>query len=363
MNRTSDDSAVICIIGAGMAGLTCATALAAAGRQVRLIDKGRGPGGRMATRRAQTSGGPAAFDHGAQYFTARDPGFRKQVASWDDRGVVARWPVAGEDAWVGVPGMNEPLRAMAEPLDAEWGRRALALKPDGDLWRIETEGGAINARTVLIALPAEQAHALLADAAPELAKDAGGVRSDPCWTVMVRSIEPLDLPDIVRGEGRPIAWAARNSAKPGRTGSECWVVQASPQRSRDLIALDRETVGPVLLEEFFEQVGVSPAAPVHLAAHRWLYAKPSVLAGAAARYDAKARIGIAGDYLHSPRVEGAWISGTTLARKVLETAQWQAGLPPQDQPAGGSIGTAVSSPPMSSTTLTMPRPSVLCPRL
>ncbi|NQZ46169.1 MAG: FAD-dependent oxidoreductase, partial [Erythrobacter sp.] len=64
----------IVIIGAGMAGLACASQLIAAGRDVRLLDKGRGPGGRMAARRANVAGQPSAFDHGAQYFTARDPG-------------------------------------------------------------------------------------------------------------------------------------------------------------------------------------------------------------------------------------------------------------------------------------------------
>ncbi|MEL6486923.1 MAG: FAD-dependent oxidoreductase, partial [Pseudomonadota bacterium] len=35
----------IAIIGAGMAGLACASALTAAGHKVQVFDKGRGPGG------------------------------------------------------------------------------------------------------------------------------------------------------------------------------------------------------------------------------------------------------------------------------------------------------------------------------
>ena len=63
----------VLIIGAGMAGLSCAAALGSVGHAVTLIDKARGPGGRMSTRRVDTPLGQAAFDHGAQYFTARDP--------------------------------------------------------------------------------------------------------------------------------------------------------------------------------------------------------------------------------------------------------------------------------------------------
>ena len=62
---------------------------------------------------------------------------------------------------------------------------------------------------------------------------------------------------------------------------------------------------------------VDPLAPIHLVAHRWLYAQPASIKGEPARFDAEASIGIAGDYLHSPRVEGAWVSGTKLAELVL----------------------------------------------
>ena len=54
------------VIGAGMAGLTAATVLQNSAQwDVLVLDKGRGVGGRMATRRLG-EGGKA--DHGAQYF-------------------------------------------------------------------------------------------------------------------------------------------------------------------------------------------------------------------------------------------------------------------------------------------------------
>ena len=104
------------IVGAGIAGLSCAERLQAAGHAVRVFDKGRGAGGRMATRRVALPSGDVAFDHGAQYFTARDPHFATMVAEWHASGVVAPWPSAGDDAWVGTPGMNAVVKAMAQPL-------------------------------------------------------------------------------------------------------------------------------------------------------------------------------------------------------------------------------------------------------
>jgi len=309
----------ICVIGAGMAGLACATALMQAGRAVRVIDKGRGPGGRMAARRAEIAGETVSFDHGAQYFTARDEGFKTMVSDWIETGVVAPWPAAGEDCFVGVPGMNGPIRAMAQNCDVDWGVRATSLSRASGRWVVETDQGAIRADHVLAAIPVEQARELIAEAAPDLSSILAKVASEPCWTAMAAFADRLDLPDVVRGdEGQdPIAWAARNSGKPQRRGTECWVIQASHTRSREIIDLSKDEAGPKLVDDFFKQTGGAAQTPMHLAAHRWLYSKPDAVEGDAARYDAEACIGIAGDYLHSPRVEGAWISGRTLAQKVV----------------------------------------------
>lgn len=317
-----DGNTDICIIGGGMAGLSAATALARAGRSVIVIDKGRGPGGRMASRRAEFGGDTTNFDHGAQYFTARDPSFRAAVAAWEQTGDAARWPAAGDDAWVGTPGMNAPIRALAnsgaEALDVRWGVRAERLEREGQGWRIEAGDQAFTAAAVLVAVPAEQAQVLLAEVAPDLASLAGGVQSAPCWAVMAGFAAALPITDdTFRKPDGPISWAARNSAKPGRSGAENWVIHASPARSRELIDLAKDEAAQLLLADFFAATGTAPVAPAHLDAHRWLYALPQPVKGEGARFDPALRIGIAGDYLHSPRVEGAWLSGRALAEMVV----------------------------------------------
>lgn len=316
-----EDQSEILIIGAGMAGLTCATVLAGKGHDVRVLDKGRGPGGRMAARRAEIAGETVSFDHGAQYFTARDAGFQDAVAVWEAAGVVARWNAAGENAWVGTPGMNGPIKAMAESVPVEWGVRAEAITRDSDQWSVQAGEKLYTAKIVLIAVPAEQARDLLADPVPDLAAIPAAVQSEPCWAVMAAFAEPLDLAqDALREPDAAISWAARNSAKPSRAGDECWVLHASPTRSREVLDLQKEEVAELLLADFFAQTGATPATPIHITAHRWLYAMPAPVDGEAACFDTDNRIGIAGDYLHSPRVEGAWISGWTLAQKVLGAA-------------------------------------------
>lgn len=319
MDGQSEFLADIIVIGGGMAGLSCATTLAAIGQRIIVLDKGRGPGGRMAARRVEIGGVNVSFDHGAQYFTARDPAFCEAVAAWEAAGSAARWPAAGADAWVGTPGMNAPIRTMAEALDVRWGVRAERLVRLADGWRIEAGEQTFTAATVLVAVPAEQSAVLLADVAPNLAALAGGVVSAPCWAVMAGFDKALPIhADTFRRDTGPISWAARNSAKPGRSGAETWVIHASAARSRTIIDLPKDAAAAVLLADFFAATGLDPTVPIHFDAHRWLYALPQALRGEGARFDPALRIGIAGDYLHSPRVEGAWLSGRALAQAVGE---------------------------------------------
>lgn len=313
----------IAIVGAGMAGLACAEKLAAAGRDVALFDKGRAAGGRMSTRRLATPRGEAAFDHGAQYMTARDPAFRARLERWREAGLVARWPAAGEDAWVGTPGMNAPVRAMAAVLGVRWEARIERLARGEGGWHLsgeEIEEGPFGA--VVVAVPAEQAAELLGACDQDMAARAAATPSDPCWTVMAAFAERLPVKgDVIRDAG-PIGWAARNSAKPGRSGPESWVIQAGPAWSRANLERGTGEVAGELAGEFVSSLANScdsaPIPPLVVAAHRWRYAR-SGASGEGLLWDPDARLGACGDWLLGPRVECAWLSGNRLADAILRT--------------------------------------------
>ena len=311
----------VAIIGAGLAGLACAERLADAGHRVALFDKGNRPGGRMSARRLPTAGGDAGFDHGAQYFTARDPGFQARVEAWRQGGLAAPWPAAGPDAWVGTPAMDAPVRDLAGRHEIRWSARVASLSGEVGGWRLDGDGVADERfDAVLAALPAEQAAALLAPAAPAMAARAAATPSQPCWTVMAAFAERLPISaDILREEGI-IGWAARNSAKPGRSGPEAWVVQAGPDWSRRHLENDPASVTAALLRALSERAGAALPAPLAAAAHRWRYAR-SGSAGAAQLWDPGLGLGACGDWLLGPRVECAWLSGRALAEAIIGTAE------------------------------------------
>jgi len=306
----------VAIIGAGMAGLACAERLRAGGHAVTAWDKGRGPGGRMATRRIDTPTGAVAFDHGAQYFTARDPDYIARVADWERHGIVARWPAAGAHAWVGTPAMNAPIRAMADAGDVRFGVRIEALVRDGDRWGVRGAGVSEDGYdAVVIAVPAEQVAALVGAHAPAFAAQAEAVRAQPCWTAMLAFDAPLmGVPDVLRDRGA-VDWAARNSAKPGRTGPEAWVVHATPDWSAAHLEEDAATVLPQLMAAFAAAAGIALPAPIVATAHRWRYARSGTL-GCDALWNGALGIGLGGDWLTGPRVEAAWLSGRRLAEAM-----------------------------------------------
>eukprot|EP01037_Dinobryon_pediforme_P002427 gene2427-2462_t len=309
------------IIGAGMAGLACAQVLKQAGHDVSLFDKGRGPGGRMSTRKLATAQGEAGFDHGAQYFTARDGGFSAQVAQWCALGVAAAWPQAGCDAFVGTPAMNAPIKALAADQTVHFNSRIDRISNDDAGWTLN----GINADIafiqsgfshIVLALPAEQTAPLVAAYDEDMADHARATPAQPCWTIMLAFDGRVDFaPDTIRAAGA-IGWAARNSAKPARSGPEAWVIQATPEWTRAHLDLSGEVVSSLLLNAFAKHIGTGLPELLGQSAHRWLYARSGTL-GISHLWNPALKLGCCGDWLLGPRVEAAWMSGTALAARIL----------------------------------------------
>ena len=320
----------IAVIGGGIAGLTAARGLADHGLTVRGIDKGRGAGGRTATRRAE----PFRFDHGAQYFTARDPRFRRFVDAWVDRGIVARWDgrvvAIGADGtladkpgerFVGRPGMNAVARHLASDVDVAFGVEVDRLTRDGALWRLwdrrgEPIGDGFD--RLVLACPAPQTARLLAPVAEPMAARVRQAEMAPCWTVMAGFGEPLPIPfDGAFGPAAgPLGWIARNGAKPGRPDGEAWVLQATPDWSARRLEVDRAAVAQALLAAFAEAAGPLPE-PIHLDAHRWRYARPVAPLDQPCLFDPGTGLIACGDWCLAGRVEAAFLSGAAACGRLL----------------------------------------------
>jgi renalase len=334
------------IVGAGMAGLACGQALAMSGARVQLVDKGRGPGGRLATRRLPWADDPnlmLGLDHGAQVLHPRDPGFAAWLAGGEAQGWSAPWTMrlggawaAGgqRQGWVGVPGMSALAQAMRRSLSVASGQPVVAVgRGDDGLWTLRDAAGMAFGPfdRVVVALPPAQAAPLLAPLNAAWAQALAAREMRPCWTLLAVSDEPGDPGwDVIEPETGPIAWVARNHRKPGRVvppGVATWVVQAGAAWSQAHVGDPQDRVQDALLTAL--QGLLVPRLPTrwhHVALHRWLYA----LAPAGGRtgadgqdcwWDAAAGLGVCGDHFVGADVESAWRSGRALARAIaLEPA-------------------------------------------
>lgn len=310
------------VIGAGLAGIACARRLRAAGLDVRVFDKGRRPGGRLATREC----GQATFDHGAQYFTVRDAGFARLVEAAAAAGSVARWVPrwpGGEqetqELWVGIPGMAALATWLAEGLDVVTGGRIAALSRSGAQWALRDESGSAQGGhydAVVLALPAPQAAALAMGHCRAAARVAA-VPMSPCWTVMAAFEEAIAAPlDAHWSDDEVLPWFARNSSKPGRAGPDAWVLHAGGEWTRQRLDATAPAIQDALLARFASMLGAALPAVAEARVHRWLHSRVEAPLGEPYLADAAAGIFFCGDWCLDARVEAAFLSGDALGRRL-----------------------------------------------
>jgi len=266
----------IAVIGAGMSGLTAATELQRAGRKVDVFDKSRGVSGRMSTRRTDED---VRFDHGAQYFTARDHRFQQQVADWEAAGCAVRWSgriVALEHEqvreveqiarFVGLPGMNAICKDLSRTVEVKTGTRISQLERTSKGWLLFDEGNEPYGpyRAVICTLPAPQAAMLLeGHCSNAMQCSLAEQHLQPCWAVMLRLHERSEIPfdgAFVNENPLALSWIARDSSKPGRnTTAETWVLHGSPEWSATHLEDMPDKVTLLLINDF-PTAGDTPSA-------------------------------------------------------------------------------------------------------
>jgi len=329
----------VLVIGAGIAGLTAARRLQASGLTVEVLEKSRGLGGRAATRTVHG----ARVDHGAQYFTARDPVFRAEVDGWRRDGVVRAWadgfaswsaadgwrdPAAGANPRYACPdGMNALGKRLAAGVAVTRRTRAVAVRPAAGAWEVELEGGARRrAPRVLITAPVPQALELLREVElpPAARADLEAVTYAPCFAVMAGypDVPAPSWPGVRLPDHPDLAWIANDGAKrtPGAYGTVL-VLHATPSLTRRRFDDPPADVAADLLRAASSVVpwAERTAWRDH---QRWRYARVEAPHAARALPVADGLV-LAGDGFGGDaggRLEGAYLSGLAAAAALLGEA-------------------------------------------
>ena len=316
------------VVGAGMAGLTAAKTLSDQGHDVVVVEKARGAGGRMSTRR----NGDLRFDHGAQYFTARDPRFLRHVLAWQERGLVQAWDARiatigdhdsnqknqGNRRFVGVPGMNAICRELANELaDCRFNWAVRDLKQQKKGWVLTSdENQTLECDALILTTPPEQASVLLRN--PEVDKRLSAVEMMPCWSLMLVLNKPLfpehDAAFVNQG---PLSWVASQASRPERPAANAWVLHAGPQWSSMHLEKPADEVRDLLLGAARELPLAQSFKVKSAVAHRWRYALAKQPLDCGVIWLGSKNLALAGDWCHGSRVEGAFLSGAAAAGRVM----------------------------------------------
>lgn len=310
------------VVGAGLAGLMAARALVAAGHDVVLFDKGRSPGGRLATRRI----GDARVDHGAQFFTVRTDAFARHVDAWIADGLVHEWCRGFGPAPDGHPrfavhgGMNALAKHLARGLDIRCDSLVFSLHrgAGGAGWDVKLDDGTLHRFDALVVTcPLPQSFSLLTTA--EVAMPEVLWRTDYDRTLALLAV--LDRPGSVPAPGGvqddpSFTFVGDNQAK-GISPVPALTLHATPEWSAAHWDDDADHARASLVELARPWTGDAQVVVAQL--KRWRFATPRAIWPEPhwRAVDAPTLV-VAGDAFAGPRVEGAATSGLSAAAALTD---------------------------------------------
>ena len=324
-NAIADPSFIV--IGGGISGLIAATLLQRQGLKVTVLDKGRGIGGRLATRRVKDSDSTVGvFDYGAQYFSVKHSQFQVWVDDWLEQGIIKKWcqgfaEVDGKPRYCGIHGTRGIAQYLAQDLNVHTSTRAIELHYDGQ-WTIITQSkGQYQGDILILTPPVPQSLALLADSAIALPADIQtsleAVSYHSCIAVLALLEKPSHIPPPggLAVENESLVWLADNHQKGISPHGYSVTLHASPDFSdRHYDCSDREIARKLL----------AVAAPwlnspvIKYQVHRWRYSLPKILYSSPCLSLSSLPLIMAGDAFVAPKIEGAVLSGIAAAQAVMD---------------------------------------------
>ncbi|GAA0990934.1 NAD(P)/FAD-dependent oxidoreductase [Subtercola frigoramans] len=322
----------VLVVGSGIAGLACARVLHDSGVAVRVVDRGRVVGGRLATKRVDDR----PVDIGARYFTVPDSslpgeyGFAAVVEDWVARGLARPWTSTFD---VVAPDGSRERKEGPMRFAAPAGTRSLAvdladrLRADGVTLELEHEVSGVSDQgevsgirydAVVLAMPDPQARRLVAPGSSVALALQGPEEWLPTLAVVATWPErlwPAELHGAFVNGSATLAFVADDGDRRG-DGAAVLVAHTTPECARQYLEEPSAAIAPVV-EALGAFLGTAER-PSQASVHRWSFALP------ATQHDSnhllRGAIGVCGDaWGERSAVSTAWSSGASLGGAIAAT--------------------------------------------
>ena len=140
-----------------------------------------------------------------------------------------------------------------------------------------------------------------------------------CWAGMLAFDRRLNIPyDAAFVLDSPLSWISRYQYAAVAGETDCWVLHASPEWSQQYAASFRGRVMHALLDAFWEATDIESSKPASASVHCWKHALPINPISEDSLFDENLAIGACGDWCTAPRIEGAVLSGFSMADRVMK---------------------------------------------
>ena len=313
----------VAVIGGGISGIACATALADAGLTVDVLDRGQRLGGRLATQTLRDTGTAydgRVVDVGASYFTVDDEGFGRVVGDWIDRGLVRPWTdtfhIADGSELLGTKtgpmryAAPRGLRSIVEDLAAVLPSDLVEIRHPLDVTSVDIGEARVRVadrdyRAVALCGPDPQMDALVT------------VDHAPMWEpvmalVAVYDERTWDFDGAFVNDDPVLSFLADDGSRRG-DGAPVLVAHSTPVLAAGHLA-EPVTAAPAMLAVLRN---LSRGVPAWFTVKRWTYARPAHARPEPFAFDGV--VGRAGDgWAGVPRTQSAWVSGDALGRAMGE---------------------------------------------
>ena len=308
----------VAIIGAGLSAATCAKAINGLVKNISVFEQSPYVGGRLyLTDQLSTTAS----------FTVSTPFFQQIVDHWLLEGNVYEkhaWNVeilgsetltlnSDQIEYVVRPNMVELVKNLLEGITVRCNAEVVEMERKNNLWRLfDFDGGYLGQYDCVILSSSESSIIDLAKSSPLITEKLNKIEFSPVWNVV------LTLQDGVSDPYDSALFIESAIASCYYDGSNSIVLMATPEWSEKYSALSKEQAAQHLMLQYCEHTQTDPASIVNSKAKFWLKKAPINTLGEDSVFDAELGLGACGDWCTAPRVEGAVLSGFSMADRVMK---------------------------------------------